>query len=173
MTSKQASPGLKSSLPPLSNEFKPLLVSTPINSSTDHIENTIPKNDTGTSEGLDIPEKVRSAKIRKLEKECVERLHEIAGLLALFSPNDAMVIIERSERLADKTAEVAENNAQFYAVVSKMVSAGPVMLLIAEIVGITSAIASNHDMNPVEKFVKKRLEKMNGKDNVSQFPGKV
>lgn len=109
--------------------------------------------------------KERTPKFKKLQRQYEEQVKDLAGLLALVSPLDAMAIVSNLPTLSDTTIGYAEVNKDFCSVLEKVLNASPLVAMISAYSSVVLAILTNHGMNPLANFFMKQVAK-NGNGNV-------
>lgn len=164
--SKPLNPVSSNKLPPLEN----LSLKMPLEENKSE-ETKIQEKDTGTSNAFDdlLQEHIRTPKFKKFERQTLENIQKIGGLIAPFSPGDALIIIGMSEERAKEITDYAEVNTQFYNALNNIYSASPLVAMITGLGYLGMALLSNHGINPIENMLKKRLDK-NGKGGIPEFP---
>lgn len=120
-----------------------------------------------TGEAL-IPEKVRSPKFAKLEKDLARAQGSIGLSIMIFSPQDGMVLLQRAVIMAARLVDVAEKNAQFAKILFAITEGEVYSALALEVAAMAGAILANHGVDIPGWIKRKFMGEDNNAENTQQ-----
>lgn len=101
------------------------------------------------NELVDVP-KERTPKFKKLHKDLSQFIGGIGLSVMLFSQIDGMTVLTRTPGIVDSLVDVAEKDEKFYNFLNSLVVDSVYFNLGVQLAGLTGAILSNHNINPVD-----------------------
>lgn len=123
--------------------------------------NQLLKNATSTSDESESTEEKpkRPDRFQKLEEGFTGQFAQLGMVIMAFSADDGLVIVNRSNHLAARLADVARVNPAVYKALSRYLKESAYINLATELATISLALLANHGINPIGALMAKMGKK--------------